>query len=245
MKHPKHRIGDVLRWHPDARKEVYDYVVESVYSTFPEWVLSFVNEIQNVGSMTWGGARLRSDCDFNISLKKDISWLDYAHARRWFYSHQRDALNRALNEYEKKYGLDLCIGMMDVEADVYNVYVSIPKMLLYHRTTSFLDNFKVGEAGIDCNVIDPNPIDLNTFDPNIDPVPPALDQHLVWDGYHLRWRKQSYARPWKVNTKFAPEMEKWADEIPIWEKYYGKHFQKYERVKVNRDNDITEELVPI
>ena len=245
MTHPKHRIGDVLRWHPDARREVYDHVVNSVNSTLPEWILCLVSEVQNVGSMTWGGASLRSDCDFNIALKKDVKWLDYAHARRWFYSRERLPLDRTLMDYENKWGLHLCLGIMDVEADAYNVYVSLSKMLLYHRTTSFLDDFKVGEAGMDCDVYDPTPIDLINFDPKIDAVPPALDQHLRWDGYHLRWRKESSRKAWKANTRFAVDQERWADEILQWQEYYGAHFQRYERVQVDRGGKIIEELVPL
>lgn len=245
MKHPKHRIGDVLRWHPDARREVYNCVTDAVMSNLPEWISCLVSEIQNVGSMTWGGAALRSDCDFNIALKKDVGWLDYAHARRWFYSCDRLPIDRALMDYESRWGLHLCLGIMDVEADAYNVFVSVPKMLLFHRTTSFLDDFTVGKVGMNCNVIDSNPIDLNTFDPKTTPVPPALDLHLRWDGYLLRWRKESARKAWKTNTKFSPEMEKWADEVPEWKAYYGEHFQGYERVTIDRNGQISEELVPV
>jgi hypothetical protein len=134
--------------------------------------------------------------------------------------------------------------MMDVEADVYNVYVSIPKMLLYHRTTSFFDDFVVGEAGIDCNVEDPNPINLLIFDPAINPVPPPLDLHLRWDGYHLRWRRDPASKPWKQGTVWALTEEKWSDEVDEWKKYYGDYFQKYDRTTIQKGDTAMEQLVP-
>lgn len=244
MKHPKHRIGDVLRWHPESRKEVYDYVTDAVAENLPKWILDLYSELQQVGSMTFGCGKLRSDVDFNIALKKDISWLDYAHARRWYYSSGREPLKRRLFEYEKKFGLQIDLGMMDVETDVYNVYVSVPKMKLFHRTTSFLDNFKIGEVGMDCEVIDPAPIDLITFNPAVDPVPPALDLHLKWDGYYLRWRRESAIKPWKAGTAWAPSEEKWPDEIAYWQEYYGDYFQKYQRTIVQHNDKAIEQLVP-
>jgi len=226
MKHPKHRIGDVLRWHPEARDEVYNFVRGVVDEHLPQWIKDLLHEIQQVGSMTWGGATLRSDVDFNLCLKKDISWLDYVRARRWYYSKQRQHFQRAIDQYEFKWGLHIDVGMMDVETDAYNTYVSLKDMKLYHRRDDLIDDWVPNDVGEYPVFIDQNPIDLLTFDPKNDEVPPGKDLHLTWDGYKLRWRKDKRDRPWKTGHGGWPE-DPWVDEIPKWKEIYGEHFQEY------------------
>lgn len=221
MKHPKHRVGDVLLWHPDARDEVYN-LVRGAVATLPDWLQALIHEIQQVGSMTWGGATLRSDADFNICLKKDVSLVDYARARRWYYSTHRADFQRLIDRYWLDTGLKIDVGLMDWETDAYNTYVSLSEMKLYHRTDDLIDEWVPNDVGEYPVFIDPNPIDLNSFSGT---PPPAKDQHLVWDGYKLRWRKHPAARPWKSNVAWAED--RFASEIPQWKEYYGQHFQEY------------------
>lgn len=224
-KHPEHRIGDVLRWHPEARDEVYNFVRGVVDEHLPQWIKDLLHEIQQVGSMTWGGATLRSDVDFNLCLKKDVSLYDYAKARRWYYSKHREAFQRAIDNYEYHIaGLHIDIGMLDWETDAYNTYVSLKEMKLYHRRDDLLDDWIPNDVGEYPIFIDQNPIDLLTFDPKVDEVPTPKDQHLTWDGYKERWRKDRRDRPWKNNPAWSED--RWAELVPFWREYYGKHFQE-------------------
>jgi hypothetical protein len=127
----------------------------------------------------------------------------------------------------KKWGLKVDLGMMDVETDAYNTFVSLKEMVLHHRTTPLQDEFTVNDAGVVSDIPDPEPINLLTFNPATNPLPPAKDQHLVWDGYRLRWRRVPTTQPWKRGAQWS--QDEWVAEIPHWQTRYGSAFQTYHR----------------
>lgn len=222
MKHPRFRVRDVLVLEPAVRDEIYDFIRAAVAAHLPAWVSPLVHEVQHVGSLTWGGARLSSDVDFNIALRRDVSWADYVNARRWFYSPSRGDLARACMQFQLTTGLKIDVGMIDVEAERYNTFVSLSEMVLHHRTTQFLTEFENGDAGPIVDVEDVAPIDLATFDPAVDELPPSRQQHLKWDGYGMRWRTVIIPLPQKRASVWVAD--EWADEVPEWRARYGQHF---------------------
>lgn len=231
MKHPKYRTRDILVLDPVVRDEVYDYIRKAVDVNVPLWIKDMMLEIQHVGSYTWGGAKLHSDMDFNVALNKDVLWKDYVAARRWFYSSNRSGLADACMKFSVQTGLKLDVGLIDIETDRYNCYVSLREMMLYHRTTQMLTEFEIGDVGVITDIEDLNPINLLTFDPAVMELPPQRDQHLRWDGYAFRWRVILQEHPWKRDASWMED--EYEAEIEKWKAQYGQNYIDWESITDN------------
>lgn len=236
MKHPSLRCTDILFLDPQVRDQIYDYVRASRELLHP-FIRDNMVEFQHVGSMTFGNNALRSDWDFNIAMK---DWNDQVKARRIYYGNiggWRAAYEDHFMKIYRKCGLKVDVGCVDADTDNYNIHVSLRDMVLHHRFSTLPEGFRQDEHGeVQWSVPDEYPIDLLTFDPVTDRVPPVANQHLRWNHMAHRWQRiildngqpghiVAYLDKRQGAARWAED--KWADEVPKWQAYYGERFQTY------------------
>lgn len=220
MKHPKFRCRDILYMDKDAIKELYSFVWEACES-LP--FFSDIVDIEQVGSYAFGNNKLSSDADFNIALA------DYNHqipAKQWWYTYgNRRAVKEKLMEFEKQYGLNIDLGVVDPNSIKYNVIASTKKFELYNRGRDPLPE-KVPGIVQHYPIFSDKPfsvVNILDFDPAKDTAPPIFDFHLRFEPYAYYFLAE--VRQWPRRTKFA--FDEWASEVPYWQERYGAQFQTY------------------
>lgn len=235
MKHPAFRCSDILYVHPDWRAKVFDFV-ESLRDSLHPFIRDNMARFELCGSQAFGNAKLRSDWDFNIAMK---NWEDQVTARRLYRGNigpYRSTMGRSLEDFKKKYGLEISIGCVDCDTQKYNINVSLDDMILHHRYSVYPEFLYADSKGIIWES-DDRPISLKTFDFLKDPVPPVADIHLQWNGDMWRWQRipldggsagPLYIQNKQQRAKWA--VDEWADIVPDWQTYYGKRFMTHHRV---------------